>query len=225
MKRLVPALLLFATPAFAAHAVALDAQRYAIDGGRSVRAATGVLVLAGAGGDASFALSRLGDSFDGAGWAFGAGFGARLSPVATLRGGVTRIARDQALDAWTARLGPELHAGMATLSLSALAGRREDGAWTKGASLELEQPAGPRVVARVSGSYARTDGEQDAAAGAVGARWNVAGPLSLTGEVGVARDPAGALSSPTGGLLPAPSPTSNSAARFTSRIGMRIVLP
>jgi hypothetical protein len=187
-----------------------------------VRAATGVVVIAGAAGDAALSLTRLEDSIDGTGWAIGAGGAARLTPSALLRGGVTRIARGAgALDAWSARLGPEFHAGGATLGLAALGGRREDGAWTKGAAVELERAVSPRVAARLTGSFARTDGEPDALAGALGARWNAFGPVHLTGELGLARDPAGSL----GGSLPLSPSTTSNAARATGRLGVRIVLP
>ena len=217
------ALLLFALPVHAAqHAVALDAQRYSVSGGRDVRAATCVLVGAGARGDASLALSRLDDSVDGTAWLIGAGFGARIAPATLVRGGVSRIVRDRALDAWSARVGPEFHAGRTSVGLTALFGRREDGAWTNGAQLELEQALSARVALRLAGSLARTGNEPDAAACAVGARWNALGPLHLTGEIGLARDPIGV---PAGIMPVLPTAERSTAPQLSSRLGLRIVLP
>jgi len=216
---------LVATPAHAAqHAFALDLQRFSVDGVRTVRAATGVAVMAGRRVDAALTLGRIEDSVDGTGWAIGAGGAVRIGAGALVRGGVTRIERTAALDAWSARLGPELHAGGATIALSGFGGRRADGAWTKGAGVDLEQALGPRLAARAAGSFARTDGEPDALAGSAGARWNAFGPLHLTGELGLARDPAGTLAAPQG-LLPDARPRATHPVRASARLGVRIVLP
>jgi len=216
---------LIATPAHATqHALVLDLQRSSVGGVRTVRAATGVLVAAGRRGDAALSLARIDDSVDGAGCAFGAGGALRIGGGTLVRGSVGRIERAQALDSWSARLGPEIHRGRATVALSGIGGRRSDGAWTKGVALELEQALGVRVAARAAGSFARTDGEPDALAVAAGARWNALGPLHLTGELGLARDPAGTLAAP-GGLLPSRQPTDSNPMRATGRLGVRIVLP
>jgi hypothetical protein len=224
MKTLVLVLLLAsAVPAHAAQrAFALDAQRYTVDAARTVSSLTGALVLAGPGGDGSLALARLGDSFDGAGWAVTLGGAAAFSPAASLRAAVTRVNRTSALDAWSARIGPEFHGGCATLGLAFFASRRADAVVTRGASLDLEQALSPRVAARMSGSFARTKGEVDASALAVGGRWNALGPLHLLGEIGLARDPAGTLAGGPSGLLGGTA-TGDRAARLTGRLGARLV--
>jgi hypothetical protein len=225
LKTLLVALALgTAVPAYAMErAFALDAQRFTVDGGRSVQSATAALVLAGRGGDGSLAVTRVDDSFDGAGWAVTLGGAASLTPVVSLRGALTRVDRSAALDAFGARLGPEVRAGGATLGLAATWSRRADGVVTRGAALDLEHAVAPRLAARVSGSFARTSGEPDASAAAVGARWNAAGPLHLLGEVGLARDPAGALNG--GGVLGglSPEPSGDDAARLTGRLGARLI--
>jgi hypothetical protein len=225
-------------PAHAAQrAFVLDAQRYGVQNGRNLTTATAALVYAGRGGDASLAVSRLDDSFDGAGYAVGVGAAVAFAPVVSLRGGFTRVARNDALDAWSVRVGPEFHAGPTTLALAGFHSRREDGLVTRGAALDLERMVSPKVWLRTQGSFARTAGEPDAGAGAIGARWNAIGPLHLLGEVGLARDPAGALSGGPGGpgsggvlggVLPGSSPgtdADSNRAHPTARLGVRLILP
>jgi hypothetical protein len=228
--------LLTILPAQAAeHAFALDAQRYGVAEGRNVRTATAVGVLAGRGGDASLALAWLDDSFDGTGIAVSLGGAAALSPAFSLRAGVTRIERNAALDAWSARVGPEFHAGPTTLDLAGFQSRRSDGVITRGGAIDVERTVSPRVVARISGSFARTQAQPDASAAAIGTRWNAVGPLHLMGEIGIARDPAGSLSGGggnpggvLGSLVPgqgAGETTGDDRAHLTGRMGIRLVLP
>jgi len=232
------ALVLGAHPARAAgRALVLDAQHYEVQNARNLTTATAALVYAGRGGDASLALSRLNDSFDGVGYAVGVGGAVALAPVVSLRGGFTRIARNDALDAWSVRVGPEFHAGPTTLALAGFHSRREDGLVTRGAALDLERMVSPKVWLRTQGSFARTAGQPDAALGAIGARWNAIGPLHLLGEVGLARDPAGALSGGPGGpgsggvlggVLPGSEPgagTGTNEFHPTGRLGVRLILP
>ncbi len=226
-----------------AGAFAIDAQRYSIDGGRLVKSATAIGVLASPGYDASLALSRIDDSFDGAGYAAGVGGSVGLAPALSLRGGVTRVLRSTAPDAWSMRLGPEVHLGQTTLGANVFRSRRDDGVVTRGVTGDLEQALGTRFATHVGGSFARTAGEADAQAGEVGARWQAVGPLHLLADVGLARDPSGVLSGgsgggagggPIGGLGPGlglgPDPnragTGNpDSARLTARFGVRIILP
>ncbi len=203
-------------------AFALDAQRLTVAGGKSVQSATAVAVIAGWRGDASIAGSLLSNSFDGNAFSVTVGGAAALARAFSVRGGMTRVERSTALDAWTVRIGPEFHLGATTLSLAGFRTRREDGAITRGAALDLEHPLSPRVAGRVTASLARADGMPDAASAALGARWNAAGPLHLTGEVGLTRDPqqngeAGLL----GGLAPGAAP--DQGARVTARLGARLV--
>lgn len=203
-------------------AFALDAQRLTVAGGKSVQSATAVAVIAGWRGDASIAGALLQDSFDGNAFSITVGGAAALARAFSLRGGMTRLERGTALDAWTVRIGPELHLGATTLSFAGFRTRREDGAITRGAALDLEHPLSPRVAGRVAASFARADGMPDAASAALGARWNAAGPLHLIGEVGLARDSqqngdAGLL----GGVGPDSAP--DQGARMTARLGARLV--
>lgn len=224
-------------------AFAIDAQRYSIDGGRSVKSATAIGVLASPGYDASLALSRIDDSFDGVGYAAGIGGSVGLVPALSLRGGVTRVLRSTAPDAWSLRLGPEVHFGRTTLGANVFRSRRDDGVVTRGVSGDLEQALGARFATHVGGSLARTAGGADAQAGEVGARWQAVGPLHLLADVGLARDPSGVLSGgsgggagggPIGGLGPGlglgqdskQAGTGNpNSARLTARFGVRIILP
>ncbi|MEP7027470.1 MAG: hypothetical protein ABI960_02635 [Candidatus Eisenbacteria bacterium] len=233
-----------AAPASAgAGAFALDAQRYSVDGGRTVKSATAVGVMAGPGFDASLALSRIDDSFDGAGYAAGLGGSVGLASALSLRGGVTRVLRSTAPDAWSLRLGPEIHLGRSTLGANLFRTRRDDAVVTQGFAADLEQAMSARFTTHVGGSFAHTQGEADARAGEFGARWKAVGPLHLLGAVGLASDPDGVLTGspgggtgggPIGGLGPGlglgrdpsgPGAGGSAAARVTARLGVRILLP
>lgn len=203
-------------------AFALDAQSVTVAGGRTLQSATAAAVITGPRGDASIAGSLLHDTIDGDGFALSLGGAAALAPAFSLRGGITRVERSAALDAWTIRLGPELHLGATTLGIAGVGTRRQDGLITRGAALDLEHPLSPRVAGRVAASFARADGTPDAASAALGARWNATGPLHLTGEVGLARDPQqnGETLLP-GGVAPGDTP--DLGARMTARLGARLV--
>ena len=227
---------LASTASAASRALALDAQGTAVEAGRQLRSATVVGVLAGPLADLSFALGRFEDSVDGPGTVVGVGAAAGLTRVCFVRAGLSRIERDRDADAWSARVGPELRLGPTTLGVQLFRSRRDDGLTTNGALGDLEHALGRRVRALASASFARTRGEPDASAGAVGARWNAVGPLHLSLELGLARDPAGTLSPGApgaggvagllaGGASGGGASSGASPPRFTGRLGMRILLP
>ena len=206
-------------------------------GGQITRSALAIASLATAGGGAvTLAGIRFDDSDVGAGTAVLGAVAAPLAPAVSLRAWGTRYLGDGAFRAWRLKAGPWVgRDGGPNLGLAYQRSTDNAGGRSDAAIAEAAMPLAPRWTGRASAAYASVTGSPNAAQAALGLDWSPTGPLTLSADVGLARNGAlatapvprrGLLGLPLlgGGQDAAPAEGSRGAAA-TVLLGMRLLFP
>ncbi len=207
--------------------------------GQTTNGVVGAVVLAAGGGDVTLAGVRYDDSYIGRGYSLTGGGGLPLAPACLLRITGTRFIGDESFRAWRAKVGPQLSLpGGRTLMLSYAHYRDDLGVRSNGAIAEAATPLVAGLTGKASASYATARQGPGALQGSLGLGWNIVRHLELSGEVGLARNAAGASGQPFPGsgpldglgLLGGGSGTSGGTGTArevegTVLLGMRVTLP
>lgn len=199
----------------------------------------GALVVGAAGGDLTLAGVRYDDTTIGPGYSVTGGVGVPLATVAMVRLTGTRFINDDSFRAWRAKVGPQFNLpGSRSVTLSYAHYQDNLATRSNGVIAEASTPLLAHLSGKATTSYATTPQGPSALQGSIGLGWSPIRRLELSGEVGIARNAAGAAGQPFpakgpldglpligGGSSPEGAPESSKEVEGTVLIGLRVVVP
>jgi hypothetical protein len=192
-------LMLFAlsSPAAAAVTAVGGYDHYAGAFGQRTDGVVGAVVVGIGSGDVTAAGVRYDDSLIGEGYSVVGGVGLPLAPTTMLRASGTRFIGDESFRAWRVKVGPQFALpGERSLTLSYSRYQDNLASRSNGVIAEATSPLVPKLGGKATGSVATTSDGPTALQGSVGLSWSPVRRLELSGEVGVARNAAGAAGQP-----------------------------
>jgi hypothetical protein len=151
------------------------------------------LVVGGGGGDLTLAAVRYDDTVVGTGSSIVGGLGLPVRSGVMVRAVGARWIGDGSFRAWRAKVGPQwVLPGDRSLTLSYA--RYEDtmASRSNGVIAEATTPLRARLGGKATASFATNSRGPSALQGSVGLQWSPVRRLELSGEVGLARNAAGA---------------------------------
>jgi hypothetical protein len=227
------------SPGAAAPLAALGGyDHYAGPFGQQTDGVLGAVVMGAAGADLTLAGVRYDDTTIGPGTSVTGGVGVPLAAVAMLRVTGTRFINDDSFRAWRAKVGPQFNLPRGrSVSLSYAHYQDNLAAHSNGVIAEAATPLVARLTGKATTSYATTPQGPSALQGSVGLGWSPVRRFELSGEVGVARNAAGAAGQPfpargpldglplIGGGPGGGPPQDSEKVEGTVLIGVRVIVP